>query len=243
MSDCQSFIKAPGAAWFTFYTLKPPIYQISMFLKWQPTWVLLPGEVHGWRSLVGYSPWGRKESDTTERLHFHFHIFSYSVVPSFSKSQVLTDLYFIFILVHELPSLVDSVIYNDQLSSIISNTTGTLWLEVWLNQNMQNLQWLSIVQIQGFFPPQYFRISVYYSYRILIGLYRESHLEKYRNPMFPWVMGCYGVYWEEITGTLPAHAIASVVWLFVTLWTVAHQDPLSMGILQARILKRVAMGS
>ena len=27
---------------------------------------------HGWRSLVGYSPWGRKESDTTERLHFHF---------------------------------------------------------------------------------------------------------------------------------------------------------------------------
>ena len=32
--------------------------------------VLLPGKFHGWRSLVGYSPWGRKESDTTERLHF-----------------------------------------------------------------------------------------------------------------------------------------------------------------------------
>ena len=28
--------------------------------------VLLPGESHGGRSLVGYSPWGRKESDTTE---------------------------------------------------------------------------------------------------------------------------------------------------------------------------------
>ena len=41
--------------------------------KWQPTPVLLPGESHGGRSLVGYSPWGRKESDTTERLHFHFH--------------------------------------------------------------------------------------------------------------------------------------------------------------------------
>ena len=26
---------------------------------------------HRWRSLVGYSPWGHKESDTTERLHFH----------------------------------------------------------------------------------------------------------------------------------------------------------------------------
>ena len=31
--------------------------------------VLLPGESHGGRSLVGYSPWGRKESDTTERLY------------------------------------------------------------------------------------------------------------------------------------------------------------------------------
>ena len=40
--------------------------------KWQPTLVLLPGESHGQRSLVGYSPQGRKESDTTERLHFHF---------------------------------------------------------------------------------------------------------------------------------------------------------------------------
>ena len=33
---------------------------------WQPTPVLLPGEPHGQRSLVGYSPQGREESDTTE---------------------------------------------------------------------------------------------------------------------------------------------------------------------------------
>ena len=38
--------------------------------KWQPTPVLLPGESHGGRSLVGYSSWGRKESDTTEQLYF-----------------------------------------------------------------------------------------------------------------------------------------------------------------------------
>ena len=36
-----------------------------------PTPVLLPGKSHGWRSLVGCSPWRRKESDMTERLHFH----------------------------------------------------------------------------------------------------------------------------------------------------------------------------
>ena len=36
--------------------------------KWQPTPVLLPGKFHGWRSLVGYSPWCGKESDTTTSL-------------------------------------------------------------------------------------------------------------------------------------------------------------------------------
>ena len=40
--------------------------------QWHPTPVLLPGKSHGWRSLVGCSPWGRSESDRTERLHFHF---------------------------------------------------------------------------------------------------------------------------------------------------------------------------
>ena len=42
--------------------------------QWHPTPVLLPGKSHGWRSLVGCSPWGLKESDTTERLHFHFSL-------------------------------------------------------------------------------------------------------------------------------------------------------------------------
>ena len=40
--------------------------------KWQPTTVFLPGKSHGWWSLEGYCPWGRKESETTEQLHFHF---------------------------------------------------------------------------------------------------------------------------------------------------------------------------
>ena len=40
--------------------------------QWHPTPVLLPGKSHGRRSLVGCSPWGHEESDTTERLHFYF---------------------------------------------------------------------------------------------------------------------------------------------------------------------------
>ena len=41
--------------------------------KWQPIPVFLPGKSHGWRGLVDYSPWGSKESDMIELLHFHFH--------------------------------------------------------------------------------------------------------------------------------------------------------------------------
>ena len=42
--------------------------------QWHLTSVFLPGKSHGRRSLVGCSPWGRKESDTTEQLHFHFSL-------------------------------------------------------------------------------------------------------------------------------------------------------------------------
>ena len=55
----------------------PRVRKIWWRRKWQSTPILLPGKSHGQRSLVGYSPWGHKESDTTERLHFHFH-FVYS---------------------------------------------------------------------------------------------------------------------------------------------------------------------
>ena len=48
----------------------PWVGKIPWRNKWQPTPVLLPREFHGQRSLAGYSPWGHKESDITERLHF-----------------------------------------------------------------------------------------------------------------------------------------------------------------------------
>ena len=48
-------------------------WKIPWRRKWQPTPVFLPGELHGQRSLAGYSPWGHKDSDMTERLCF-FHL-------------------------------------------------------------------------------------------------------------------------------------------------------------------------
>ena len=61
---------------------------------WQPTPGFFPGESHGQRSLVGCSPWGRKESDMTERLSACTHTRSYfrtlmwDTVGSFSQEAL-----------------------------------------------------------------------------------------------------------------------------------------------------------
>ena len=52
----------------------PWVVKIPWRREWQPTPVFLHGESHGQRRLVGYSPWGYKELDTTEQLtHTHTH--------------------------------------------------------------------------------------------------------------------------------------------------------------------------
>ena len=53
---------------FVFYSL------VLRRRQWQPTPGLLPGKSHGRRSLVGCSPWGPEELNTTEQLHFHFSL-------------------------------------------------------------------------------------------------------------------------------------------------------------------------
>ena len=50
--------------------------------EWLPTPVSLPGEFYGQRGLAGYSPWGHKESNTTEWLSLHFTSFS---LPNFVR--------------------------------------------------------------------------------------------------------------------------------------------------------------
>ena len=53
--------------------------------KWQPIPGFLPGASHGRRSLVGYSPWGRKELDKTERLHLLTYSLTYLLTYSRRK--------------------------------------------------------------------------------------------------------------------------------------------------------------
>ena len=64
--DNRSFAKTPCLV---------SVVETSWFAEFKHpsnTPVLFPGKSHGRRSLVGYRPWGCEESDTTERLHFHF---------------------------------------------------------------------------------------------------------------------------------------------------------------------------
>ena len=59
----------------------PWVGKISWRRQWHPTPVFLPGKSHEWRSLVGYNPWGHKESGTTERFHFHFSEYTSIELP------------------------------------------------------------------------------------------------------------------------------------------------------------------
>ena len=83
---------------------EPRLEEIPWKRKWQPTPVFLPGEFHGQRSLVGYSPWGHKESDATEQLtsnskvtqreegHFEeLSCFSWCQQTETPRKQVLTQ--------------------------------------------------------------------------------------------------------------------------------------------------------
>ena len=61
--DCSHEIKRCLLLGMKVMTNLDSIFQRK---RWHPTPVLLPGKSHGWRSLVGCSPWGREELDTTE---------------------------------------------------------------------------------------------------------------------------------------------------------------------------------
>ena len=63
-------LKVPSKLYIIFRTISV-YYQRR---RWHPTPVLLPGKSHARRGLIGCSPWGRWESGTTERLHFHFSL-------------------------------------------------------------------------------------------------------------------------------------------------------------------------
>ena len=92
-------------------------YHILGRRQWHPIPVLLPGKSHGWRSLVGCSPWGHWGSETTEWLHFHHVLISSAsvrsisflsfIVPIFAWNVPLVSLNFL----EEISSLSHSIVF------------------------------------------------------------------------------------------------------------------------------------
>ena len=62
----MNFLERPHCSKWSFSEATILRLIMKMRGKWQPTPVFLPGEFHGERSMASYSPWGRKESDTTK---------------------------------------------------------------------------------------------------------------------------------------------------------------------------------
>ena len=107
-------------------------------MKWQPTPVLLPGESHGQRSLVGYSPWGSKESDTTEQLHFHFLSLSHKGFGIVNKAEI--DVFLELSCFFDDPDDVGNLIPG---SSAFCKTSLNVWkftIHVLLKPGLENFE-------------------------------------------------------------------------------------------------------
>ena len=88
LSGLPRWLSGKESAWqFRRCRLNPWFRKIPWRRKWQPTPVCLPGKSHGWRRLVGYSPWGHKESDMTAHTHTHTHTHTFQQDKDILKSQ------------------------------------------------------------------------------------------------------------------------------------------------------------
>ena len=79
--------KLPASAGDKRCGFDPWVGKIPRRRKWQPTPVFLPEKSHGKRILVGYSPWGLKESDATERLRTRMRMRTHTHARARARSR------------------------------------------------------------------------------------------------------------------------------------------------------------
>ena len=96
-------------------------------LKWQPSPVLLPGKSHGQRSLVGNSPWGRKELDMTERLYFQLRSKHECIFLIEIKIQKTHNVFWL-LLITPLQRLPCSQLVLFKPYNSVQTHTGTQWI-------------------------------------------------------------------------------------------------------------------
>ena len=97
------------------YPLEKEIATHSSVLAWKFPWT-----ASFWRMLVGYSPWGCKELDMIEQLHFHFEKYVYSVFLSILKPDCLDLLLLFAIELYEFLYTLDIIFYQIYYLEIFS---------------------------------------------------------------------------------------------------------------------------
>ena len=109
--------------------------------QWHPTPVLLPGESHGWRSLVGCSPWGCEESDRTEgdrkstRLNSSQAMLSSKRIPLFSFIDLTLKKKLVAQMVKRLPTMretrAQSLGWEDLEKEMAPHSSTLAWRIPW----------------------------------------------------------------------------------------------------------------
>ena len=112
--------------------------------KWQPTPVFLPRKFHGQRSLVGYSPCGCKELDTTEWAHMHAIYITFYLFFPFNniswKALFISSWRLLFFLY-----LYNSIVYVDIPLFIQSVPVMNIWIVPNILVWQMMLQWITLV--------------------------------------------------------------------------------------------------
>ena len=114
-------------------------------MKWQPTLVFLPGKFHWQRSLVGYSPWGCRESDMTEWAHSIY--IQWNIIQPSKKKEIAW---------HAITwiNLEDTLLSGSESHSVVSNSLRPHGLYSPWNSPGQNTGVGSLSLLQGIFPTQ-----------------------------------------------------------------------------------------
>ena len=159
-SSDSSHCTSSDSLWCVLFAFFNENYQRR---QWHPTPVLWPGKSHGRRSLVGCSPWGSEESDTTEWLHFH---------PLGKEMATHTS-----VLAWRIPGmgepggLLSGVAQSwTQLKWLSSSSSSCLWGELcetailWLESKTNDLSLWELGSFTQIFAFCYFSIDLYTFY-------------------------------------------------------------------------------
>ena len=131
----------------------PWVRKISWRRKWQPTPVFLPGKFHRQRSLVGYSPWGCKESDKTKSAwaHMHTHTHTHTHTPhththKYSDICIAPEIFFTDFATNPLSIICITSFFTKFISCVLNFLYVTLLKTNFLNFNLASLDGLYMKQ-------------------------------------------------------------------------------------------------